>query len=503
MTAAAANPHRKHSSLLRRVVWLAWWALAIPCAQAQSQFAAGDMRLRSDLQLLADSGVISLPLTTWPIPVDEVAIAIDGVDGTELADPSLQAALERVRDAASAREAGRSLWAAASVSGNPTRLRTFEDTPRSSGEVSAAAAMVGEHWDGELKVAAAASPQDGHILRLDGSLLQAVLGNWLLGVSTLDRWWGPAWDGSLILSNAARPIPGLMLERRTSLPFNPKALHWIGPWRVSVLLGQLEHDRLPVQSPLFLAARIVAKPLPWLELAVSRSIIFCGTDRPCGLSIWTDAIFERQAANGTEGPNDIYERLQLAGFDLRLNSPWPQLPAALYAQTIGEDAKDLVPFKLMAIFGAEGWHDLNAGDVIRAHVEYTDTACSYYRPRPLYGCAYSIPLYAGGDRYLGFPIGDSLDGDSQVISFGAQYIQRQGTTWGLLLRSGRLNRGDAEVNDSLTGVPEKIREGDLTWRRSFGFNDIEASVGLLHTEQPSLAASAYKPQAFLSWKRLL
>jgi hypothetical protein len=192
--------------------------------------------------LLADSVVISLPRAAWPIPVDEVAFAIDGIDSTELTEPSLQAALERVRDAASRREAGRSLWVAASLSGNPTQLRTFEDTPRSSGEVSAAAAMVGEHWDGELRVAAAASPQDGHIVRLDGSLLQAVLGKWLLGVSTLDRWWGSAWDGSLILGNAARPIPGLMLERRTSPPFSPKALHWIGPWRVSVLLGQLEHD---------------------------------------------------------------------------------------------------------------------------------------------------------------------------------------------------------------------------------------------------------------------
>ncbi|HMD58827.1 MAG TPA: hypothetical protein VKG66_03510, partial [Steroidobacteraceae bacterium] len=80
---------------------------------------------------------------------------------------------------------------------------------------------------------------------------------------------------------------------------------------------------------------------------------------------------------------------------------------------------------------------------------------------------------------------------------------RDSTTWGLLLRTGRLNRGDAETNDSLTGVPEKIREGDLTWRRSFGFNDIEAGVGLLHTDQPSLATSAYKPRAFLSWKRII
>jgi hypothetical protein len=243
--------------------------------------------------------------------------------------------------------------------------------------------------------------------------------------------------------------------------------------------------------------------LPWLELAASRSIILYGASRPCGLSIWTDAIFERQAANGADGPNNIYERLQLAGIDLRLNSPWRQLPAAIYAQTIGENAKSYVPFKLMAIFGAEGWHNFKSGDVICAHVEYTDTAYCYYRPRPLYGCAYSIALYAGGYRYLGFPIGDSLDGDSRVVSIGAQYIQHASPSWGLLLRTGRLNRGGVELNDSLTGVPENIRAGDLTWRRSFGFDDIEASVGLLHTAQPSLATSAYKPQAFLSWKRLL
>ena len=30
-----------------------------------------------------------------------------------------------------------------------------------------------------------------------------------LRLSVTDRWWGPGWDGSLILSNNARPIPAI------------------------------------------------------------------------------------------------------------------------------------------------------------------------------------------------------------------------------------------------------------------------------------------------------
>jgi hypothetical protein len=49
--------------------------------------------------------------------------------------------------------------------------------------------------------------------------LPALLGNWSTSLGKVDRWWGPGWDGSLILSTNARPIPAISLDRRIAEPF--------------------------------------------------------------------------------------------------------------------------------------------------------------------------------------------------------------------------------------------------------------------------------------------
>ena len=54
-------------------------ALAIGVARAEPFAAPGDMRLRHDLQLLNDSGVMNIPLTAWPVSLGDVHNALDGV----------------------------------------------------------------------------------------------------------------------------------------------------------------------------------------------------------------------------------------------------------------------------------------------------------------------------------------------------------------------------------------------------------------------------------------
>ena len=55
-------------------------------------------------------------------------------------------------------------------------------------------------------------------LTVDGSYLAARLGNWSGRVGKIDRWWGPGWDGSLIMSTNARP------SRSFARPACPRAL---------------------------------------------------------------------------------------------------------------------------------------------------------------------------------------------------------------------------------------------------------------------------------------
>ena len=55
--------------------------------------------------------------------------------------------------------------------------------------------------------------------------MAARLGNWSASLGQVERWWGPGWDGSLVLSTNARPIPAIAVDRRIPEPFNTK---WVG-----------------------------------------------------------------------------------------------------------------------------------------------------------------------------------------------------------------------------------------------------------------------------------
>ena len=78
-----------------------------------------------------------------------------------------------------------------------------------------------------------------------------VLGNWSASLGKVDRWWGPGWDGSLILSTNARPIPAISLDRRIAEPFENKWLSWIGPWSFHSFIGQNGGGSEPYLIPIY------------------------------------------------------------------------------------------------------------------------------------------------------------------------------------------------------------------------------------------------------------
>ena len=126
---------------------------------------------------------------------------------------------------------------------SPTTLRDFADTPREEGELALRASWLTDHFALNLQGSYVADPDDDKDLRADGSYLGVNFGNFMLSAGFMERWWGPGWDGSLILSTNARPIPSLTLERNYTDPFKTKWLSWIGPWRASIAMGEAEVAR--------------------------------------------------------------------------------------------------------------------------------------------------------------------------------------------------------------------------------------------------------------------
>ena len=490
---------RVTSCIVSRVALVLFAVLGASGTCAQALLEPGDSRLRSDIELLADERVIDLPLMTWPIPVDMLSAAMDGVAAPNADARTLLAAFYRVQRVLEEREAERTLVAEASLSDHPERLRTFEDTPRTAEGASLAASRVAEHWDGTLKVGFAGAPQDGEPLRFDGSYLQGVLGNWLVGAYAVDRWWGPGWDGSLVLGNAARPIPGLALSRRTAPRPTSLWFRWLGAWNATMIVGKLS-GRTDIASPEFIGLRATAKPTAWLELAASRTIILCGSGAHCSASTWLNKI-DGQHFYGSAVANPS---VQVAGFDARINSPWRKLPVAAYAQLIGADAVGGFPQDYFALYGAEAWHEIFRDALIRAHVEWADTSCRYYDSPPKWNCAYADAKFTQGDTYRGFSTADSLYQDAEVLSAGIDVTQANGQYWGVNARAGALDRTPGgDPNNPVSATRQQIRELVGSWRRTIGDHSFSLSLGALHSVDPYQATSKNPLEAYASWSHRL
>ncbi len=243
-------------------------------------------------------------------------------------------------------------------------------------------------------------------MRLDGSHATVQWGNWLLSANTLDRWWGPSHVSSLILSNNARPMPTVMVERATAQSFETKWLSWLGPWRMSFGLSQMEHEREDIDAPLFMAWRIEIMPFKDIEIGLSRTAQFCGEQLECNWSVFWNMLLGNDNV-GIDATPENEPGNQMAGFDLRWNSPIGSWPYALYAQYIGEDESSYVPAKYIAQLGLEVWKPMANGGLVQGFAEYSTTTCSASTDRgPYYNCAYNQGRFnVEGYRYHGRVIG--------------------------------------------------------------------------------------------------
>jgi hypothetical protein len=431
----------------------------------------GDARLRHDLQLLADSGIVHAPLSAWPVSWPEIARDIRDVR-TERLPAHVGAALARVRRAAVDATRLGELAIDTSISGSeqPIALRRFDDLPRENGEISLAVESMRSAFAFRLEATGAVDPHDGDELRPDGSYVAWVAGNWMLHAGYIDRWWGPGWEGSLIYGSNQRPIPSITIERNYSDAFEHPWLAWIGQWRFVATMGQLEDDREDAPNAQLFGMRVTVKPHRRVEIGFSRSAQWCGDGRPCDLDTFWDLLI------GNDNDQALAEQPgnQLGGFDARWSLPWA--PVAVYAQAIGEDEANFLPSKYIGMAGVEFWGGLGERSW-RVHVEAADTTCSFYESQPDYGCAYQNTIYFDGYQYLDRSIGHAVDGDSRQLAAGAMLVDGDGSSWELALQDARLNRQGRNEVHSVSPVRDELRSIDLHHRRALFGGDLRVGIG--------------------------
>jgi hypothetical protein len=482
------------------LVAAALWLASLDARADAGWFESGDTALRMDLQLLNDAQVIRIPLNQWPLPRAAVQYALSNAKDHFATNAAVMDALARVRERAGVTHGGAVAFGATVNGGQAGLWRDFDTLAREEGELGARASYNGEQFAAGLNVTVVADPADGDELRADGSHATVQLGNWLFSANTLDRWWGPGHEGSLILSNNARPMPTMMVERAAAMPFQNKWFNWLGPWRFSFGISQMEHNREDIDAPLFMAWRVEIMPFKKIELGFSRTAQFCGEQLECNLSVFRNLLVGNDNVgidvSAADEPGN-----QMAGFDIRWNSPIGNWPYAVYAQLIGEDESGYIPAKYLAQYGAEVWTPLADGAVVQTFAEYATTTCSASTARgPYFNCAYNQGRFdVEGYRYHGRVIGYTSDRDAENWALGAIYNAADGTLWTATARISRLNRDDVgDVRNTVASVPTDYHALEFGWKgRLFG-EPLSVDLGVEAVE-PNDGQQDISPYGFVSW----
>jgi hypothetical protein len=448
-------------------------------AGAEPWIDTSNPALRTEIQYLADRGLIKAPVTTWPLMWAAIEGDLRAVDASQLDATALNAWQDVMRHLDFSQQSISS--ARVTVANDDNRFAGFGDDYRDKNTVALSYSTMGDRWALKLKPAWVADPDDDDQYRLDESYMAGTLGNWVFSAGLQDRWWAPGWDTNLSLSSNARPMPALALTRRDSSPFTlPFTDDYEIPWTVTTFMAHMGTDRV-VPNALLWGFRLNIKPHPRLEAGVTRLAQWAGDDRPSGFSTFWDLLLGKDNCgnSGSSGVDcDEEPGNQQAGYDLRLSLPVAGHEVGLYYQSFAEDGSESST-KFWTKARPSGGIDttVTLGDTpVRLYVEYTDSLayCADNRQRGIGDCYYEHYIYQTGLRYQGRAIGNLYDNDTTSVVFGMISHMHNDVSWQWSLRYAELNKDNSDTfpgepdGNSVTEISEDLLMLSGKYQRVFG-----------------------------------
>jgi hypothetical protein len=247
---------------------------------------------------------------------------------------------------------------------------------------------------------------------------KGLFGNLELEIGRDSFWWGPGYHGDWILTDNAAPFDMIKFSNA-----EPILLPWIfrrlGPVDITTFVTELEEYRDYPHTRLW-GMRVGFKPIPALEVGISRSALFGGEGRPSmSFSDYINMILGRSEHESGNLRND-----QIAGFDFsyQLNKLDRKLHVLrtmkIYVDGAGEDFANSgpLPSRWAWLYGITfGDIGLNGKDDFRVEYANDHVTADYNTKDP--GYWYTHPIYTSGYTYYGSIIGHELGSDGNDLLF--------------------------------------------------------------------------------------
>lgn len=463
-------------------------ALAIPLSAADTA-----QSYRSHLEYLAAYGAITIPISTHPINQQSLQAELNACHQTTTFPLQIQDKCLTVEHFLKRINPPNPSLLAAIDNQNLLFNHLSNTSPPFQTQLGIAIPLHHRIFHGHVQIARASDPLDNQAYRFDGTHIDMGIGNWLLGVGAIDRWWGPGWHSSLILSHNARPTPGVYFSRAKSMAPKSQWFNWIGPWHLTLFMNQLESERT-IPDARFWGMRINFRPtflnrFGAFEIGLSRTAMWGGEGRPTSLSVFSDLLIGNDNVHPNNAETVTEPGNQLGGIDFSFTKTIATsahtnryATYGFYGQVIGEDESGGLPSRPMALLGANIHMAIDQSQWT-LFVEASDTALDVFSSKKIFNSAYTHSIYRSGYRYKGRTIGSQYDNDTRAISIGTRIESVQHTSE-MVLSHLHLNRDSTTQSfNSVSSTRTKAQSLELSHQRHFQSFNIGMSAFYI-TELP-------------------
>ncbi|MEY8214529.1 MAG: capsule assembly Wzi family protein [Colwellia sp.] len=424
-----------------------------------------DIYLKANIQLLADTGQIITPVTTYPLMWHDIIRDIKAIDTSDLTENQKSAYYYINHQFKLANK--NQTRVKAQVSTENKRFTSFGDINSDKNSIAVHSSIMYSNIAAKITPSYTNSPEDGEKIRFDESYIAAFVGNWVISLGRQNRWYGPTWDTSLSLTNNARPITALAISRRSAEPLIIPFTEFDIPWTVTSFMGKMDDSRT-VKNTLLWGFRLNFKPFKNLELGITRLAQWGGEGHTQDLSTFGDILMGKTNCGIDDlvcDENNPNPANQQAGYDLRYSFNLFDVPMSVYGQKFAEDGKEGTLQYLTKAQPQIGFdaHINIINKPTTVFIELSDSLADCGERDNIGNCYYEHSTYATGMRYFGRSVGSTYDNDTKAYILGAISQLSTNTRLTTKLRFLDLNYDNSDkapdnpiIGNPVTSIAEQV-----------------------------------------------